>query len=57
MKKLKLELLDGFDETVRSYTINYDETEGKKMRLIINDNTYVMNDNGKLVILTQEKSQ
>jgi hypothetical protein len=55
MKKLKLELLNANGETVRTYHINYDETEGKRMRLTIDDNTYITNTDGKIVILTQEE--
>jgi len=53
MKKMVLEILNCEGKTVRAYTTDYNETEGEKMRLTIDDNTYIMNTNGKLLILTQ----
>lgn len=55
MKKLKLEVLNESGNTVRSYHIDYNETEGKRIRLSIEDYHYIMNTEGKLVILTQEE--
>lgn len=55
MKKLKLEVLDESGNTVRSYHIDYNETEGKRIRVSVEDYHYIMNTEGKLVILTQEE--
>lgn len=55
MKTLELEILDNEGTVVRTYTCNYDETEGSRLRLSIEGNNYIMNTDGKLVILTQEE--
>jgi hypothetical protein len=55
MKKLVLELLDDNGNTVVTHTLDYNENQGKRMRISIDDNSYVMNTSGKFVILTQKE--
>jgi len=55
MKKLRLELLDDNGNTVVTHTLDYNENQGKRMRISINDNSYVIDTNGKFVILTQKE--
>ena len=53
-KKLKLEVLDPTGEVVKTHHFFYEAGEGNKLRLSITDNVYIMDKDGKLVILTQE---
>lgn len=55
MSKLKLEILNENGETVLTHIINYNETLGKRMRLSIENNNYIMDNHGKLIILTQKE--
>lgn len=55
MKKLKLEIIDDNSNVIKTYGINYDETNGKRMRLIINDNVYHFDTNGDFAMLTEEE--
>ena len=49
MKKLKLEVIDGkTKKTVRTYHIDYDETEGSEYRLTVADSQYVINLRGEI---------
>lgn len=57
MKKLRLELLDENDNVVVTHTLDYDENQGKRMIVEINGYHYVMNTEGKLVILQKEIEQ
>jgi hypothetical protein len=54
-KTLKLEILDPKGEVVRTHHFEFHSYEGNKLRLTITDNTYFMDKNGKLVILTQKE--
>ena len=56
-KKLKLEILDPKGKTIRTHHFFYEVSGGKgsRLRLTLNDNTYVMDGDGKLVILTQDE--
>jgi len=55
MKQIILEILNDEGKIVRSYYTTYEETEGNRMRLTIGDNSYIMNTEGKFVILTQKE--
>ncbi len=55
MKKLRLELLDNSGHVVVTHTLDYDNHHGNRMRLIIDDNRYLMDTSGKLVVLTTEE--
>lgn len=55
MKRLVLEVLDSQGKLVREYSVDYNETEGKRIRVSIEDYHYIMNTEGKLVIPTQEE--
>ena len=56
-KKLKLEILDPKGKTIRTHHFFYEVSGGKgsRLRLTLNDNTYIMDGDGKLVILTQNE--
>lgn len=54
-KKLQLQILDPTGEVVTTHHFYYNAGEGSRLRLTITDNTYIMNKDGKLVILTQEE--
>lgn len=54
-KKLQLQILDPTGEVVVTHHFHYNAGEGNRLRLTITDNTYIMNSNGKLVILTQKE--
>jgi len=54
-KKLQLEILDPTGNVVVSHNFDYEAGQDNKLRLAITDNVYIMDSNGKLVILTQEE--
>lgn len=54
-KKLKLEILDPVGNTATTHHFFYNAGEGNRLRLTITDNQYIMDKDGKLVILTQEE--
>lgn len=55
MKKLKLEILDPTGNTAVTHHIDYYAGENNRLRLSISDNVYLMDSNGKLLILTQDE--
>lgn len=55
MKKLRLEILDPTGNVAKTYNLDYYAGFGNRLRLTIGDNTYIMDSNGKLVILTQKE--
>jgi len=54
-KKLQLEILDPVGNTAVTHHFFYVAGEGNRLRLTITDNVYLMDKDGKLVILTQEE--
>jgi len=54
-KKLKLEVLDSTGEIIKTHHFYYNAGEDNRLRLTITDNTYIMDSQGKLVILTQKE--
>jgi hypothetical protein len=54
-KTLKLEIFDPTGEVATTHSIKYYAGDGNRLRLTITDNTYIMDKNGKLVILTQKE--
>lgn len=54
-KKLRLEVLDPTGATVVTHHFYYEAGEQNRLRLTITDNEYVLNKDGKLVILNQEE--
>ena len=54
-KKLKLEVLDPVGNTAVTHHFFYEAGEGNRLRLTITDNEYILDKDGKLVILTQEE--
>jgi hypothetical protein len=54
-KKLKLEVLDPTGAIVVTHHFFYKAGHGNRLRLTITDNQYIMDKDGKLVILTQEE--
>lgn len=53
-KKLELEILDSKRNVVVSHNFCYEANHGNRLRLTINDNVYIMDCNGKFVIMSQE---
>jgi len=54
-KKLGLEVLDPAGNAVVTQHFFYEAGQGNELRLTITDNVYIMDSNGKLIILTQEE--
>ena len=54
-KKLQLQILDPIGEVTVTHHFYYNAGEGNRLRLTINDNTYIMDKDGKLIILTQKE--
>ena len=54
-KKLQLQILDPTGEVAVTHHFYYNAGEGNRLRLTITDNTYIMDKDGKLVILTQKE--
>ena len=54
-KKLKLEILDSKRNVVTTHHFFYEAGQNNRLRLTITDNEYIMDKDGKLVILTQEE--
>jgi hypothetical protein len=54
-KKLQLEILDPVGNVATTHHFFYVAGQGNRLRLTITDNTYIMDKDGKLVILTQEE--
>ena len=52
---MKLEVINDKGEVVRSYHTSYDETEGNRMRLTVNDNVYHLGTDGDFTMLTEEQ--
>ena len=49
LKKLQLEVLNREDKAVRTYTINFDASEGPKYRLKIGEHIYSITADGELL--------
>jgi hypothetical protein len=56
-KKLELEILDSVGNVVSRHEFSYEAGQHNRLRLAITNNVYVMDNNGKLVVLTQEELQ
>jgi hypothetical protein len=54
-KKLELEILDPTGNVAVTHHIFYEAGQANRLRLTITDNVYVMDNCGKLVILTQKE--
>jgi hypothetical protein len=54
-KRLRLQILDINGNVTVTHHFNYDAEDENRLRLTICDNTYIMDKNGKLVILTQKE--
>lgn len=54
-KKLQLEIIDPTGEVAVTHHFYYNAGELNKLRLTITDNTYIMDNTGKLLILTQKE--
>jgi len=54
-KKLQLEILDPVGNIVVTHHFFYEAGQNNRLRLTITDNEYILDKDGKLVILTQEE--
>jgi hypothetical protein len=56
-KKLQLEILNSAGEVIVTHHFLFDANENNRLRLTITDNKYIMDNQGKIIILVQTEFQ